>query len=39
VGVFAYAGKLGLNVRPQTAEVAGSPMGSEIAFAASAAFA
>ncbi|MBI5534993.1 MAG: OmpA family protein [Deltaproteobacteria bacterium] len=36
IGAFAYAGKLGVNIRPQTDKVADSPMGSEIAFAASA---
>ena len=38
VGAFAYAARLGVNIRPQTDTVSGSPMGSEIIFGASAGF-
>lgn len=32
LGGFVYAGKAGVNIRPQTDSFAGSPMGSELAF-------
>ncbi len=36
IGAFAYAAKIGVNIRPQTDQVGGSPMGSEAMFGASA---
>ena len=36
VGPFTYAARVGFNIRPQTDEVGGSPMGSELSFGAAA---